>query len=346
MPRLSSGFFIDFLIFCAKIEIDTLEGVNILSIIIALYFVFSQPHNQIAGVQDIKPDPNHPVEVYYGSTQFQNAQQMASDLGVTIYPEDKIDTFPDPALGLGSKITITRATPVLIIDAKKSNTYRTWQDKVGDLIKEKKIDLLGQDSVAPSTDTAVTYAMQITITRVAEVEIKELQPIAFKTIKKNSVDLEKGQTEIEQKGINGEQEVTYLVKRIDGEEVSRKVTNTQVTKEAQTQIQVVGIGPKLAKSGPYKDTINAAAKQYLINGTALMCLVLAESGGSADAGYPDAPYKGLFQYTDAYWADASAAAGYAGYDIYNAEAQIFSTARALTHGQAGRWPPWSRCANK
>ena len=331
--------------FCVTIQSDTSKGASILTIIIGLWFVF-QPHPQVAGAEIIKADPNHPVEIFYGSVAYKNVQEMISEAGITVYPEDKVETVPPPELGIGSKIIITRATPIQVIDAKKSKTYHTWQTTVAGILKEKKIELLGKDSVSPTLKSPISYAMKVTITRVAEVEVTENQPIAFKKLTKNSVDLERGQTEIQTKGINGEKKIIYLVKRVDGEEVSRSVIDTSVVEEPVSEVKIIGIGPKLAKSGPYKDTINAAAKEYLINGTALMCLMLTESGGSADTGYPDGDYKGLFQYTDGYWADASAAAGYGGSSIYNAEAQIFSTARALTHGQSGRWPPWSRCSSK
>lgn len=294
----------------------------------------------------MKTDPAHPVEVFYGSAAYNDLKDMISGISGVIYPEDKVEAVPPPEMGLGSKIYVTRATPVLIIDAKKTNTYRTWTQTVGELLKEKKIELLGQDSADVPLTTAITYAMKITITRVAEVEVKEKEVIEYKTVKKNTVDLEKGETEIDQKGINGEREVTFKVKRVDGEEVSREKINTEIAKESQAEIILIGIGPKLAKSGPYKDTINAAAKEYLINGTALMCLMLAESGGTADTGYPDGQYKGLFQYEEGFWATASSQAGYGGASIYSAEAQIFTTAYQLTHGQSRRWPPWGNCSGK
>jgi len=321
--------------------------VTILSIIIALWLTFGLHVNQqVAGAQTQKMDPNHPVEIVYGSAAYKNISEMISASGLTVYPEDKVETLPPPELGIGSKIIITRATPVQVIDAKKSMTYHTWQTTVADFLKEKGLELLGQDSVTPTSTSPISYAMRLTITRVAEVEVTEKEVIEFKKTTKNSADLEKGQTEIQIKGVNGEKSVVYIVKRVDGEEVSRAVKDTQITKEAISEVKIIGIGPKLAKSGPHLETINAAAKKYLINGTALMCLMLAESGGTADTGYPDAQYKGLFQYTDGYWASASAQAGYSGESIYGATAQIYTTAYQLTHGQSGRWPPWSRCRNK
>lgn len=271
---------------------------------------------------------------------------MAYDLGIIIYPEDKTEVFPSPEWGLGSQITIQRALPVEVTDAKVATVYRTWQKTVGDLFKEKKLELLGQDSVEPSLSTWLKPETKIKITRVAEAEVIEKEAIDYKVIKQTSVDLEKGLTEIDKKGVKGEREVVYVIRRVDGVEVSKTRKSATVTREPVSEIVIVGIGPKYAKSGPYKDTINAAARRYLINGTALMCLMLRESGGSADAGYPDGDYKGLFQYTDGYWADASAHAGYGGASIYNAEAQIFTTAWALTHGASGRWPPWGGCRDK
>ena len=301
-------------------------------------------------------DANHPVEIYYGQPQYLDLNSMADGVGVKIYPEDKVQTFPDPSLGIGSKIVITRATAIYVTDAKKLTVYQTWQKTVRDLLKEKNIELLGQDSVDPSLDTWLRNNMSLTITRVAEVKITETEPIDFKTIKKNSVDLEKGQTQIQTKGVNGEKQVTYKIKRVDGVEVSRTVENTQVTKEPVTEVQIIGIGPKLAKSGLYKDTINAAVKSslnknYSVNGTALMCLMISESNGNADSIGRDSndnpAYYGLFQYTAGFWAQASSGAGYGGASWSDPTAQIYTTVWALTHGYSGRWGgTWPACAGK
>jgi len=291
-------------------------------------------------------DPNHPTEIYYGDPFIKTLDEMLSSLGLEIFKEDQVEVLPPPEWGMGSKITIHRALPVEVTDAKKVTIYRTWQETVGGLLKENNIELVGQDSVDPALETKLAKDMKIKVTRVAEVEVTEKEAIDFKTIRKEDIDLEKGQTRIDQKGIKGEKTVIYIVKRVDGEEVSRTKKSSEITKDPVNEILIIGIGPKYTTEGPYKDTINAAARKYLINGTALHCLMMRESGGSADAGYPDADYKGLFQYTDGFWADASSAAGYGGASIYDATAQIYTTAYELTHGQSRRWPPWGSCANQ
>jgi len=300
---------------------------------------------EIAGAT-AKKDPNHPQDVYYGKSQFSTLDSMIKDLRIKIYPEDKIDTFPPPELNLGSRIIVTRATPVEITDAKVAKIYRTWKQTVKELLVENKIELLGQDTVSPDLNEKLIYDMKIAITRVAELDVTEKEEINYRTIKKNSVDLEKGQTETEQRGKKGEKEVVYHIKRVDGVETERERIDSKVLTEPVNEIIIIGIGPKYVHSGVYADTLNAAAKKYLINATALQCLMLRESGGSADAGYPDAQYKGLFQYEEGYWADASARAGYGGASIYSAEAQIFTTAHEIVNGQSRRWPPYAYCANK
>lgn len=301
----------------------------------------------ISGVQD-GSDPNHPTEVYFGGPIFNDLDSMLNKLGVTIYPEDKFSVFPNPNLNLGSKVTISRAMPVVVNDAGHKTTYRTWTNNVSDLLKENNIELLGQDSADPGLTTPLSADLTIKITRVAEVDVTETESIDFKITQKQSVDLEKGQTKIETKGVKGQKEVIYTIKRVDGVQVSKTLKSSKVVTEAKTQVVIVGIGPKLAKSGPYVDIINAAAKRYLINGTALMCLMMAESNGHATSGYSDGPYQGLFQYDSGWWETASSQAGYGGAAITDPTAQIYTTAYQLTHGQSRRWPPWTNkgCNNK
>lgn len=304
---------------------------------------------QVEGAQ-VHIDPNHPVEIYYGAPNIFDLTSMVKKLNLTVYPQDKISTMPDPSLGIGSKITITRATPVNITDAKKTTLYHTWSTTVKQVLAENNIELIGQDSVSPEMAQNISYNMIIKITRVADVQVSETQPITYSTIKKNSVDIEKGQTSVQTPGINGKKQVTYNIHRVDGVDVSKTVINTQVLQDPQSEVILIGIGPKLAKSGPYKDIINAAVKSslnknYAVNGTALMCLMLKESNGHSTSGYPDGPYQGLFQYDPGFWATASSQAGYGGASITDPTAQIYTTVYQLSHGQSRRWPTWSGCAN-
>lgn len=332
-----------------KLSQKTKFFIVFLLVIFGLGSYFFWPKHQInekrvAGAET-QNDPNHPTEIYFGKAEFKTLSAMLDDLAVTVYSEDKTTTFPPPEMGLGSRITIVRATPVHVTDAKILKTYRTWKQTITELLVENNIELLGKDSVEPVASSNITLGMKIKITRVAEVEVVEKEEIAFKTIKKNDVDLEKGQTKTEQKGVKGTHEVKYLIKRVDGEEVSRKTLDVNITAEPVTEILIIGIGPKLVHSGLFQDWLNQAAKKTLVNATALQCLMMRESGGGPDTGFPDAMYKGLFQYEEGYWAAASDRNGFGGASIYDAKAQIFTTAGEIARGQSRRWPPYAHCAN-
>ena len=322
---------------------------------VGAYFIW--PKNniapQVAGAET-QNDPNHPVEVYFGSSQFNNLPDMLADINITVYPEDKVIGFPPPDLKMGSKITITRATPVQVTDAKILKTYRTWAKTIKDLLAENNIGLLGKDSIAPAEETPITPDLQVKITRVAEVEVTQTEEINFPTQKKETSDMERGQSHVEQAGVKGTKEVVYLVKRVDGEEVSRKAISSKILTEPTKEILLVGTSPKLVHSGPYVDLLNAAAKKYDINATALQCLMLCESNGNYDS-VAAAGYIGLFQYDPGFWGAAASAAGFGGAAWTDTKAQIFTTARLISIGQSKRWPPYARgcprtnyqpCANR
>lgn len=294
----------------------------------------------IAGAETSE-DPNHPVEIYYGNPDFKTLGAMLKNLNVQVYPEDKVQAVPLPEFGLGSRITISRSTPVNITDAKKEKKYRTWAKTVGELLSNEHLSLEYQDSVEPPADAPIFWNMSVKITRVAEVDMTQREDIDFKTIQKSDHDVERGTNKVETKGEKGQKEVTYHIKRIDGEEVSRKIIETKVIKEPVTEVLIVGTGPKLVHSGLYIDTFNAAAKKYDVNATALQCLMMCESNGHTDS-VAAAGYVGLFQYDPGFWGPASDAAGFANADWQDIKAQIFTTARLISIGQSRRWPPFAK----
>lgn len=193
----------------------------------------------VQGVVDTS-DPNHPVEVYYGRPQYNNLPDMVSDLGIRIYNEDKTDIFPAPELGIGSKITIKRALPVVVDDAGKINIFHSWEKQVKDFLTEQKIILGDKDKIEPELTSWLRPETKVIITRVAETEIKEEEAIAYKTINKDDSTMEKGTTKIENAGKAGKKIKTYLVRRENGQEVSRQLINEEVVEKPENRIILIG----------------------------------------------------------------------------------------------------------
>jgi rare lipoprotein A (peptidoglycan hydrolase) len=222
--------------------LNPLGGI-ILVFIVAIWLSLTNQHQNItpmvSGVVD-SSDPNHPKEVYFGSPTLGSLDDMLSDLGIRIYKEDKVQVFPDPSLHLGSQINIERALPVVVDDAGKVIIYRTWTTQIKDFLTEQNIVLGDKDKIDPESSTWLSSDTKISITRVAETELKEEESVAFTTVKKNDPNMDKGQTRVEQAGKNGTKVKTYLVRRENGVEVSRTLEKEEVTVEPQDKIIYVG----------------------------------------------------------------------------------------------------------
>lgn len=224
----------------------------------------------VSGVVDIS-DPNHPIEIYYGRPEFQDLNSMTADLGITIFKEDKAQTFPIPGMGLGSKITIQRALPVLVDDGGNLHLYRSWKTQIKEFLAEQKIVLGDQDRIDPDLNTWLRPEMKIAIIRVNETELKEEEDIPYKTITKDDPTMEKGQSKVSQVGKTGKKIKTFLVRRENGQEVSRELLGEEVSQKPQDKIIIVGT--KIVEIGrgtaTWYDLIsgNAAAHNTLPKGT-------------------------------------------------------------------------------
>lgn len=281
---------------------------------------------------------NHPEEQFWADSSARSVVAAFAQAGVPYFPEDKVTAFPEPRLGLGSVITVTRAMPVVVQDGKKTLTLRTWQETVGGLVDEKKLELGAEDRVAPSLGTALVPGMRITITRVARTQVTEKEVIAYETVVEKDYSQFVGAQKVVQAGKNGEKEKTYLLIREDGELVSKTLLKTVTTIAPQTQkVQQGGLNPVSAKCVQYKDWVVDASKKNGIDPNGLFYRMQKESNCNPNS-QAAAGYQGMLQYDPSLWVKLSKDAGFAGASIWDARAQIYVTAWAWSHGHRSRWP--------
>lgn len=204
------------------------------------------------GVADYQqPEPLLPVETYQGRPFLYSVEEMLTDLSVTVAPEDIVKAFPDPSLGLGSVITIYRATPIEVTDWGKKKTYRTWQKTVAGFFEEQGLELGENDRAEPKLNEQLTMnneqRVQLVITRVAITEVKQKEKIEFKVIEKEDPELPRGQRKVE-KGELGERTKVYKVTRENGVEIKRELISNEVTKEPKSQTVTIGTKIVIGKS--------------------------------------------------------------------------------------------------
>ena len=204
-----------------------------------------------------KPQTLLPVEEYHGSPSQVTLPDMLRALGVTVYPEDVIEAFPSPNLGLGSVIKIYRATPVVVTDWGKEKVYRTWTKTGEDFLAEAGIELGDNDRIEPGIKTTITPvpdqpvldlpAAHYMITRVEITEVKVPESIDFKKIQKEDATLPRGQKKVTP-GKVGKRVKTYKVRRENGVEVNRDLIKNEVTDQPQDEITIIGTKVLIGKT--------------------------------------------------------------------------------------------------
>lgn len=278
-----------------------------------------------------------PVEVYYGNPGIFYLDDMLKPHNIIVYPEDIVKVFPDPSFGVGSKITIFRATKVSVRDNNDVKVYRTWKKTVGELLNEKQISLGDKDLIEPVLNTPISQDLEIKITRVAETNLTQKINLDFKIIKKDDPNLEKGKTRVIQAGKKGVKEQVLHIRRENNKEVSRVLVSEKIISQPQDQIVAYGTKKVITVRCAYQNLVTEAANKYNADPNELCNMMMRESNGHTNSINPDGPYIGLFQYTSGLWGTVSSKAGN-GTDIFDARAQIFNTAWAITNGYRGRWP--------
>ncbi len=188
-------------------------------------------------------------ETYFTPSGLFSLNEMIESLDVEVFTEDRVEVFPDPKFGLGSILTITRATPVKVIDARKEQVYRTWKAKVSELFEEVGIEVGDKDKISVNLDQNLSFDMEIKITRVLSGSDFEYEDIDYKTVTKKDPNLERGVTKISQTGRKGKKKLIYNITRENGIEISRKLVSTEIIREVEdrvilegTKITILGTG--------------------------------------------------------------------------------------------------------
>lgn len=225
-------------------------------------------------------DVTHEKIVEYGPSSANNVEDMLKALNITVYPEDKIEVFPSPELGIGSRIEITRANVVKVVDAGREEIYRTWTKNIADFLSEKNIEIGSDDMVNVSMDEPIINDIEVDITRISMSEITEYEQIDYDVIDKDDPTMEKGTTAVEQYPEYGEKKLTYSIKAENGEITSKELIDSEVTKEPVDKVVLHGTKVVVLGSGTatWYDLIGGmtAASNTLPYGTKV--LVRASNG--------------------------------------------------------------------
>lgn len=277
---------------------------------------------------------------YKTTAASENPKVAAQRAGLTVYPEDRYSTeivrdFVDDQV-VGLKISIQRATPVVVTVDGKTTTLRTQRDTIAELLAEKKIVLGEKDKVTPQLSTALVAGLSVQVTRVAEITKTEEVKIPRQTQSTADPNLLKGTTQVKEPGEDGVKTVTYRIYYENGAEIRRETLSSVLKSEAKPRVVVVGTKVLFRGSVEYwRPFVTEAATARGLDPNRMLRIMQCESSGNAQA--RNGVYSGLFQYHPTTWSNAIKRFGTGSESIWDGEAQIRITAAKMSVDGFGEW---------
>lgn len=261
--------------------------------------------------------------------------------GIKVYPEDIvtsdliIDPFSDQ--GAGQKVVIKRAPEINLLVDGKLMELRSWRNTLGEVLTEKNIKLNTTDQITPGLGTTIKKGLYVTITRIIEKDKETTIAVSPPVEYKDDYNVLVGQQRVISEGKAGTKIQRFHVTAQGNVELARTLVSEQVIVLPQPKVIMRGARPY--STGPWWETIVAAAGKYGVSAHDMYKVMMCESHGDPNAGsYRNSKYKGLFQYDQNTWDGASWFAGYGGRSIYDGVAQIYVTAWKVRHD--GGWRAW------
>jgi len=186
-------------------------------------------------------------------TPYQTAAQIVKDTGIVLYPEDQtVLTRSDDlvASGAGLQLKIDRATLFTLNLFGTKSEIRTQGATVGDMLKEKGIQLGASDRTSLALGAAITAGGELAIWREGKQTVSAEVAIPFSTEQIRDADRDVGYKAVQTSGAAGVRSVTYEIEIKGGVEVSR-VEIASITKtEPVKQVEVIGAKFKGAYTTP------------------------------------------------------------------------------------------------
>lgn len=167
--------------------------------------------------------------------------------GMTLKESDVLNYSRDTALKEGMSISVQVAFPVQVTADGKTTQVEVTGGTVEEAIRAAGVSVDEDDESTPAKDQAVTEGMEIRVDRVAYKLRTQTEAIAFGKLTEKSVSMYTDQRKVVQKGENGEKEVTYKDRYVNGKLVKTTVDSEKILKKAVAQKTLVGTLRRVTK---------------------------------------------------------------------------------------------------
>ncbi len=142
---------------------------------------------------------------------------------------------------VGQRLIVKRAAVVNFDVYGEAKVFRTQRSTVGELLREKKIEVMPEDRLDVPAEAAVLNGMSIHLARTGKQTLTVDEPVPYEQIVINDVNMDVGTSRIEIPGVDGVKSVTYELNMINGREASRTKIQEIITTPASKERVVKGI---------------------------------------------------------------------------------------------------------
>ncbi|WP_309131566.1 ubiquitin-like domain-containing protein [Brevibacterium sp.] len=174
--------------------------------------------------------------------------QALADLGVDARDAELNAKVDQKLKETGNDIDVTTAKDLTVLADGKDHKVTAPVETAKEALNEAGVQLDKDDFLSVPLSAAPADGQVLTVNRVENKTVKEKESIEPKVEKKKSDSLPKGETKVEKKGKDGQKEIEYTVKTVNGEEVKKEKKAEKVLSEPETKVIVEGTKEKEAPS--------------------------------------------------------------------------------------------------
>ena len=166
----------------------------------------------------------------------------------------------------GMVISMVSSVEVTLTADGKTEKHQTFARTVKEFLDEQNITLGADDEVSPKLEGKIKKGAKIVVKRVEYKEETRTEVIEFSVKETKNASMKAGTKKVTREGVNGEKEVTYKVKYVDGKESSKEVISEKVTKEPVDKLVTVGSasGKTVVSKQAVYDCDNSGHGYYVI----------------------------------------------------------------------------------
>lgn len=169
--------------------------------------------------------------------------------GITLADDEISVPTPDSEITKDMVISIFKTKTVSVTADGKTKDVKLALANVYDALNFAGYEVDDDDILSTSHNEDVENINAVTIKRVTYKTESSKEKIAYDTVKKNSDDVELGETKVKTEGKDGEKIVTREVKYIDGEKTSDKVVAEKTIKKPVDKVVLVGTNGAATSGG-------------------------------------------------------------------------------------------------